>query len=138
MTPGIPGAGIGGLFYLAATMLLAVQQGWRRVFRRSTDNDSRGIGALGALALGIAAGVWLTGWMLGYAVSHDVLELGRASVSKTFADGGRVRNAIRVAAVLAGVVTLAAVLIGVEIVRVWHRSAPAHTVAARRGREEAL
>lgn len=135
MTPGIPGAGIGGLFYLAATMLLAVRHGWRRAFQRSTLGDSRAIGALAAIALGIAAAVWLTGWLLGYALSHDVLDLGRTASSRTLADISGVRNAIRLAAVVAGVTTLGAVLVAVEVVRLWHRGAPARTVAARPGPE---
>jgi hypothetical protein len=63
MTVGIPGAGIGGLFYLIAALLLPVRSLIRRLsgIRVSWKEIVRQVG----LALGILLGIWATGWLLG-------------------------------------------------------------------------
>ena len=70
MVAGIPGAGIGGLFYLLAAFSLPLRlvRRWWRGERRPPAGDGswRQVG----MALGIVAGIWLAGWMLGLIVVH--------------------------------------------------------------------
>ena len=68
MVAGIPGAGIGGLFYLLSAFSLPfrlVRRRWRGERRPvAGDGTWRQVG----MALGIVGGIWLTGWMLGLIV----------------------------------------------------------------------
>ena len=64
MTVGLPGAGIGGLFYLASTLLLPVRSLVRRWRGRPDNVTWRGQAYLVLLALGIIGSLWLAGWLL--------------------------------------------------------------------------
>ena len=116
MVAGIPGAGIGGLFYLLAAFSLPLRlvRRWWRGERRPAAGDGswRQVG----MALGIVAGIWLTGWMLGLIVVHG--GMGRVpSVTGIPRFPGASANVIRTAAVLGGFVTLTLVLLTVELGR---------------------
>ncbi len=118
MTAGIPGAGIGGVFYLlfalAAPLWLLVSAltgrrveaaAWRLAFRHCL------------LAVTILGAIWLTGWALGLALG--------SSAGVTAFPGAPVRtNSAQVlgsAMVYLTLATLAAVLIGVELLRLFVR-----------------
>ena len=121
MTPGIPGAGIGGLFYVCSSLVLGVRHGWRRLRRQTSRRTWRGVSQLMLLALGIALGVWIAGWLVGLFVSPDLQRLARPG-SRGLTNGSvQVNNALRMAAVVAGVGTLALVMLGVELTRIWQR-----------------
>ena len=116
MVAGIPGAGIGGLFYLLAafTLPLRLVRRWWRGERQPPAGDGswRQVG----MALGIVAGIWLTGWMLGLIVVHG--GMGRApSVTAVRGFPGASTNVIRAATLLGGFVTLTLVLLTVELGR---------------------
>lgn len=125
MTPGIPGAGIGGLFYVVSSLVLTVRHGVRRLRRRAGSDESRDVALLVVLAGGIALGVWLAGWLVGIVVSPDLLKVSRTGASAVVGGSMRVQNAVRIAAVLVGVGTLAAVMIAVELARMWQRRSSA-------------
>ena len=125
MTPGIPGAGIGGLFYVFSALVLSVRHGWRRMRRQQTVASSRDVALLAALAAGIALGVWLAGWLVGLLVTPVFTDPSRASTTALFHGHVVVRNVIRVAALIVGVATLAFVMLGVELARLWQRVKPA-------------
>ena len=59
MTAGVPGTGIGGLFYLAAAAWLPVRAALRRLGGAPVTWRSALVPA--GLALGILAGIWITG-----------------------------------------------------------------------------
>lgn len=114
MSVGIPGTGIGGLFYLISGLTMPLREialalkgqprrpkVWRLVVRQT------------ALVLGILAGIWTTGWLLGLLVVEPVKTIGPASG----APGGTPRNLWGSAAVLAGLATLALVIATVEAAR---------------------
>ena len=121
MTPGIPGAGIGGLFYLAASAVLTLRHAGRRLLRKRDALESRQVALLAALSAGIALGIWLAGWLIGAVLSPDLLQTARNGSLTLFGGNTRVQNAVRVAALVAGIGTLTIVVLGVELARLWQR-----------------
>lgn len=69
MTVGIPGAGIGGAFYLVSALLMPLRESVRSVRRGSGSGRWRTVGLQVGLAFGILAGIALAGVLLGWAVS---------------------------------------------------------------------
>lgn len=65
MTVGLPGAGIGGLFYLLAGLLMPVREGWLTITGRSSRARWRAVLHQFSIAGGIAGGTWASGWLLG-------------------------------------------------------------------------
>src|SRR5215218_3721657 len=109
MTAGLPGAGIGGLFYLFSALLMPV----RSLHRALTGGEPRWRLAFrqAALAAGVFAGIWGTGWLLGAAMRH---------VAPAAADAPAhpgVPNVVRTGALLFSLGTLAAVLAVVQVAR---------------------
>jgi len=113
MTVGIPGAGIGGLFYLIAALLLPFRSLIRRLsgIRVSWKETARQVG----LALGIFLGIWATGWLLGRLVA-PTLAASAASAARAMVPL-RDANLVRWAALLAGFITLGAVLLATQAAR---------------------
>ena len=119
MAAGIPGAGIGGLFYLASTFLLPFRSLWRRLRGRPDTITARELGWHLAMAGGIVGGIWVAGWLLVLALPG-----GLASRNAAAAAGGAALlggSVIRVAAIAAGFFTLGVVLAGVEVARLLQR-----------------
>ena len=113
MTPGVPGAGIGGLFYLASTLLLPFRSLVRRLRGQPDSLTARQAVHSIAIASGVITGLWATGWVIALVVPDDVLRS-----SATAANGSiRARTVLPVATFAAAVGTLLAVLIAVEIAR---------------------
>ena len=117
MTAGLPGVGIGGIFYLVSALLMpvrslgAVALGRADEVRWSTALRQAGLAAL------ILAVLWLTGWALGWIVVHLVPEATRIVTS-----GGRpaveVRSVVRTSALVLSLGTLSAVLALVQVLRI--------------------
>jgi hypothetical protein len=120
MNAGLPGAGIGGLFYLAATLLLPVRSLTRRLRGRSDAVTWRQHTHHLSIAAGIMAGLWTAGWLLGFVVPQEMLHstTGVATLVAT-------RTAIPLAAFGFGVGTLLVVLLMVELAHRMHRPKPA-------------
>ena len=64
MTVGLPGAGIGGLFYLIAGLLMPVREAWLTVTGRSSRARWRVVLHQFSIASGIAGGTWASSWLL--------------------------------------------------------------------------
>lgn len=128
MTAGLPGAGIGGLFYLASTLALPVRSAWRRLRGRPDPVTLRQLVHSLTMALGIIGGLWLAGWLLGFVVPAEMLRPPAAGV----AGGGlAARTVLPAATFVAGVATLSLVLVVVEVARlVVRRSSGARRVRA--------
>src|SRR2546425_12883876 len=87
MTAGVPGTGIGGLFYLVAALLLPLRglmlrmRGarvpWTTLFRQMR------------LAVGVFLGIWATGWLLGFIVGPI------AETARVAGRGGGVARGVR-------------------------------------------
>src|SRR5260221_1371289 len=113
MTAGVPGTGIGGLFYLVAALLVPLRglilrmRGarvpWPTLFRQMR------------LAVGVFLGIWATGWLLGFVVGPIA---GTARIAGRGESGTRgFPSTVRWLALLAGLGALAVVLLSVEVAR---------------------
>jgi MFS family permease len=114
MSVGIPGTGIGGLFYLISGLLIPA----REILASATKKPRRPkawslIVRQTLMVIGILAGIWLTGWILGFLVTEPA----RAAGPDGSFPAAKTRNLWGTAAVLAGVATLGAVLLAVESAR---------------------
>ena len=116
MVTGIPGAGIGGLFYLVSAFSLPLRVA-RRWLRGERDDLRTGdVLRQVLIAAGILGGIWITGWLLGLVVTHGLLERTREAGSLRGLPGAT-PNVVRVAALLAGFATLGLVILTVEMGR---------------------
>jgi tetratricopeptide (TPR) repeat protein len=119
MTAGVPGTGIGGLFYLISALLLPLRGLWRRRRRASTASWGEILKAAG-LAAGVLLGIWLTGWLLGLLLGPTP-QVARTALGRRIAQLGHRENIVRGAALAAGFITLALVLLSVQAARFWTR-----------------
>jgi hypothetical protein len=115
MTAGLPGVGIGGIFYLASALLMPMRSAVAVLSGRG--DEARWPVALrqASLAGGILGALWLTGWALGWIITAFVPEAATATAG---AGAGEVRNVVKVGALVLSLGTLAAVLAVVQLVRI--------------------
>jgi hypothetical protein len=118
MTAGVPGTGLGGLFYILAALFLPVRGAIRKL--RGQRVSWRAVAKLAGLALGVFAGIWATGWLLGWLLGPTA-ETFQAAAGVDAAVRARSENILRWATVAAGFVTLFAVLSAVQVARVLNR-----------------
>lgn len=119
MNVGLPGAGIGGLFYLASTLLLPARSLMRRLRGQSDAVSLRQHLHHVSIAIGIMAGLWTAGWLLGFVMPKEMLSAPGTATLLTS------RTAIPLATFGFGVGTLLAVLLVVELAHWIHRQKPA-------------
>ena len=109
MTAGLPGTGIGGLFYLISALLMP----FREAFLALTGRGSRERGQIalqqGGLAVTIVGAVWVTGLVLG------LFHIGTKLVHHATVAGVRV---LYITPVIVAFATLSGVLLAVEIARI--------------------
>lgn len=116
MTVGLPGAGIGGLFYLMAALLMPVRELGRTLRGRSSLARWGLVGRQFANAAGIAAGTWATGWLIVIGARHLV-----ATTTTTAGAGGaggaptHVLQLLRPAQGIATLLLLGAILIAMAL-----------------------
>ncbi len=116
MTVGLPGTGIGGIFYLASALAMPLREAYRRIRGRAAGNWRVVVAQL-AIAGGILGAMWLTGRLLGLALAaaRPITRLG------TSLPHG---NVLRIVSITLALGTLAGVLAAVEVLRLWvHRRA---------------
>jgi hypothetical protein len=114
MTAGVPGTGIGGLFYILSAVLLPIRAIWKilggaRLSLRSVIKPT-------AIAVGVLAGIWATGWLLGLLFEPTVITVKKIS-DATMSVRVKYENIVRWAALVAGFATLGAVLLSVQVAR---------------------
>jgi len=114
VTAGVPGTGLGGLFYILAALLLPLRGAVRSVRRQIVDWDE--VARLTGLAVGVFLGIWVTGWLLGWLVG-PAARIFEAAAGVNAALRAKSDNILRWAAVAAGFVTLALVLLAVQVAR---------------------
>jgi Flp pilus assembly protein TadD len=107
---GLPGTGIGGLFYLLSALALPLREASRRVRDRTQSIAWRVVAGQTAIAGGILAGIWVTGLLLGAV-------LGAVRSPMTPGVGSHSGSVLRTATFLLSFGTLAAVLLLVELLR---------------------
>jgi hypothetical protein len=117
MTAGLPGVGIGGIFYLASALLMPVRS--LVAVLRGRAHEARWALALrqAALACGILGALWLTGLALGWVIVHLAPEATQM-VARGGRSAGQVRNVVQTSALALSLGTLVAVLMLVQLLRI--------------------
>jgi len=116
MQAGLPGAGLGGLFYLASALLMpfrALSKKWRQ----ERDGRMAEVRQQVLIAAGVLGAIWLTGWMLGLILTRTGMVALSASRGPLSHLPGASSNIVRAATVMGGFVTLVVVLLLVELAR---------------------
>ena len=112
MTAGLPGTGIGGLFYLLLVLFMPLREAFRVLRGRGDLRRWRPIGGTLALAGGILAALWLEAWVL-----FEVFGLRQDSLAAAF--GASAEQAVRAAraASFATLASLGLVLVALAVLR---------------------
>ncbi len=122
MTVGLPGASIGGLFYVLSALLMPLRELFRRVARPVERRFWRRALGQSGIALAIVGVTWGTGWTLGRVIVHGAARHGvmLGSAASTSSAQAHVGLWSMIALFLA-LITLSVVLIGVQLLRVFVR-----------------
>lgn len=135
MSVGLPGSGVGGVFYLLSALLMPVDGAMRSATTR-TRPRFRLIGRQLFLAVTILAAIYGTGWALDH-----VLEVVRAASQTPAGDNAIAPAAARVmfrdAALLLTFGTLGAVMVSVQILRILFARTPAESEALELEKQKA-
>jgi Flp pilus assembly protein TadD len=116
MIVGVPGTGIGGVFYLLSALALPLRQMVRGTRHGATAIRWRVVAGQGVMAGGILAGMWATGLLLGAVLG---------TVARAHAPPGLVSpsgNLLLTATFALSIGTLVVVLLGVELLRMCLRA----------------
>lgn len=124
MSVGLPGTGIGGIFYLVSALCMPFREGRRMLSGRSNPRTRAVVVRQFLLALGVLGGIWLAGWLIGLLllrVPAVVMAMQNLPVI-----AGHSANIVKTASFVLAVATLAAVLGTVEVVGTVRRWAARH------------
>lgn len=113
MIAGIPGTGIGGIYYILLALMMPVKETCRLCVRRSSTERWLQVAAQTGNALGILISAWLTGWLL--IRTFDLLKLyGLGSQSQAM---NTITNIMSVSTFHIALVVLGSVILSVHILR---------------------
>jgi hypothetical protein len=73
MIAGLPGTGIGGLYYLLASGWMLLREGWSKLNKRHDLSRSKMVKRQIVLALLIVAGMWATGELVGRLLTSGLM-----------------------------------------------------------------
>jgi hypothetical protein len=118
MTAGVPGTGIGGLFYILSAVLLPIRAIWKIL--RGARLSLRSMIKPTAIAVGVLAGIWATGWLIGLLFEPTIVAVKKISEA-TVSVRIKYENFVHWAALLGGFATLGAVLLSVQLARIFVR-----------------
>jgi fucose permease len=116
MTAGLPGTGVGGLFYMLSGILMPFREAYRAVRGKSDARSRRLVAYQTLMALGVVGGIWVTGWLLGLMISWA--PAAAATLHGTSNAVTHASNVVRVMAFFIAFATLAVVLAAVQVARV--------------------
>jgi hypothetical protein len=130
MNAGLPGTGIGGLFYIIGALWMPVSAVWRVATGRSAQVSWRLVARQSGIAAGVLAGLAATGWALGWAaalasIAPEALTTGRLATIP------QVQSAVRWAVVIGSTGVLAGVLLLVQVLRLVVRRTTPLVIAGR-------
>lgn len=120
MSVGLPGTGVGGLFYLVSALCMPFREAYRAATGQSTRRSRGVVLRQSLIALGVLGGIWLAGWLIGLVLSQ--VPQVAAAINAVPGLTGRSGNILKTATFFLAFATLAAVLGAVEIlgwVRRW-------------------
>jgi hypothetical protein len=111
---GLPGTGIGGIFYLMSALCMPFREGYRALAGRS-DSRSRGVVVRQFfMALGVLGGIWVAGWLIGFVLIR--VPAVAVALNALPALGAHPSTILKTASFFLAFATLATVLGTVEIV----------------------
>lgn len=116
MLVGLPGTGIGGLFYLIIALWMPIREYYLRV-RRKTPGAWRRVGRHTVMTISMIAGMWATGEVIGLALTFRHAPLsnpGMRNLSMIFENANNVLN---FAPFLIGLAVLSLVYLGIHLLR---------------------
>src|SRR5688572_23250672 len=121
MNAGLPGAGIGGMFYMVSAILMPFHAAHRTIRRRRDPRLAAqppvqwgGVFRQFLIAIGIIGALWLTGWGLGTVLTAQPSAFGEMQSRTT---GRTLPNVIKLGALFLSLGTLCVVLLAVQIGR---------------------
>ena len=113
MVAGLPGTGIGGIFYLLTSLFIPFIEFYKMILGKG-DKRRWGFVLFQLLITGgIFLGFWMTGWFLGWLINHSVPA--HVLNSKHFLSG----NILRGRPFFISILTLSAVLLSVHVLSFW-------------------
>lgn len=120
MVVGVPGTGIGGLFYLLAAALMPVREAWLLTQGRSSWARWRFIGRQWAMIAGMLASLWATMWLVKRLAAWSGLDqrAGLLGATPTGAQIAHETNVFLAGAALGSLISLTAIMLIVHILRV--------------------
>ena len=133
MTAGLPGVGIGGIFYLASAIMMPFRSLYAVLRGRAHEARWRVALLQAGIAGGILGALWLTGLALGWIIT-TMFPHAAAAITGPGAAPTHVRNVVRTSALLLSLGTLAAVLMFVQLLRVVLPVRPTEQGAGSRSR----
>jgi hypothetical protein len=113
MSVGLPGTGVGGLFYLLCALAMPLRELARAVRGRGCPRSRHAAARQGVMAAGVAGGIWFAGWLIGRWLGHSpAAREAIYGIRDLPADSSSV---VKVASVLIASATLVLVLGAVEL-----------------------
>ena len=132
MIAGLPGTGIGGIFYMLLVVWMPARELWLAVTGRSSRRRWRLIGIQAGLAAGIMSALWAEAWLLKWLfASLPGWANGAGFVASTLQRlGSYGAEFIPPALVLAPFAILFALVVALHLLRIAMRRAPAVRASA--------
>ncbi len=113
MIAGLPGTGIGGIFYLLTSLLIPFIELYRTIGGKGNKRRWRFVLFQLFITGGIFLGFWLTGLFLGWLINHAV------PLQRINAQHASSANVLKIRPFLISILTLAAVLLSVHVLSLW-------------------
>ena len=123
MTAGLPGTGIGGIFYLISALLMPIREIYLTCRGKSNRKRWKVVGLQMSLALGVIGGFWVTGWVL-----SRILAITKIN----FNGSHNMSNILCVKPFVISICVLLIVLLGIEMIGLlFYKPMPDRLVATR-------
>lgn len=130
MNAGLPGTGIGGLFYIAGALWMPIDATYQRLSGRRADLPWRVVGRQAGIAVGVLAALWLTGWGVGFLVAFLTTDAAAAGGGPATAPS-RVTSIVRWATLIGSTGVLVSLIGVVQLLRLTvPRPAPRRALTA--------
>lgn len=114
---GLPGSGLGGVFYILLVFWMVVRECWLLVRSASHPSRWRKIASLGLLATAIVSALWLEGWLLSWLFVQPSIAAVFAAITGSALNVGIAVKSLTPMLTLTPFVILAALFTGVHAAR---------------------
>jgi len=124
MNAGLPGTGIGGIFYLLSALLMPIFEVVNTLRGKSSWSRWVLLFKQLAMAAGIIAGMWALGLLLGLLLETrpdlEVARMVNAHIAEQFAQATKI-NVFHIAPVIMSMVTLTIIIATTNVLRLFYR-----------------